>query len=224
MASFESWMLPHKRRWKRMLAGHQEIYHDKGNWQDYVIGKGQIIGTNRSVAAPTLISWRGRLVNNAEMRALSMSEAKQIYKVKYWDKIKGDYIQGSQDIGDVLADMKSSAGGNAIKQMQKVLNSFGENLKIDGSMGSASLDALNRQIKKQGEARVFNAFQKSMVAYYQNINSPFTKQWISSLERDYPLKDETVSKQALTGFIAVIAALLVAYGAYEFNKINPIII
>jgi lysozyme family protein len=186
----------------------------------YVIGKGQIIGTNRSVAAPTLISWRGRLVSNAEMRALSMPEAKQIYKVKYWDKIKGDYIQGSQDIADVLADMKSSAGGNAIKQMQKVLNSFGENLKIDGGFGNASLDALNRQIKKQGEARVFNAFQKSMVAYYQNINSPFTKQWVSSLQRDYPLKEETKSTQALTSLVVLGAVLLATYGLFELNKIN----
>ena len=215
MASFQSWMQPHKRRWRRIVAGYQSLYNDSGNWSSGKVGQGQLIGTNRSIAAPTLIAWRGRMISKSEMMALSIEEAQLIYKVKYWDKIKGDSIS-SQLIADLLADMKSSAGGNAIKELQKVLNHHGENLAIDGAFGSASLAALNRQINRRGEITIYNAFRDAMEQYYKRINSPYERQLIGSLNRDYPRK-KTFFTQSII-IVSLVAALVGAYSYYHYKK------
>lgn len=217
MASFNSWMLPSKRRWRRIVAGYQDLYNDKGNWSSNKVGVGSLIGTNRSIAAPTLIAWRGYMVSKAEMEDLSISEAMQIYKVKYWDKIQGDSIQ-SQAIADILADMKSSAGGNAVKEMQRTLNDFGERLSVDGAFGQTSVLALNRQIIRLGQAAVFNAFRNHMIGYYQQINSPFEKQLIGSLNRDYPpMKMDWTRTAATVGVVAAVI-LFLGYGYYQFKQ------
>lgn len=217
MASFASWMLPTKRRWRRIIAGYQDLYNDKGNWANYKIGVGKLIGTNRSIAAQTLIDWRDRMVTKQEMMDLSITEAMQIYKVKFWDKIHGDNIQ-SQAIADILADMKSSAGGNAIKQMQRVLNEWGENLAVDGSFGSKSVTALNRQIKKVGQARIYNAFREKMIVFYRSINNPYEKQLIGSLEEDYPPMKETWGAQNGVALIVILAILIGLYGIYQIKQ------
>ena len=215
MASFNSWMLPHKRRYRRIIAGYQNLYNDSGNWTSGKVGVGQQIGTNRSIAAPTLKAWRGEHVTKADMLSLSISEAMLIYKVKYWDKIKGDSIK-SQLLADILADMKSSAGGNAIKQMQRTLNELGENLTVDGSFGTASLHSLNRQIKRVGEIKIYNRFRNRMLLYYKSINNPFEKQLINSLNKDYPLIK--TSLQTANVVVAVLAALLLSYSIYHFTQ------
>jgi len=219
MASFNSWMLPTKRRWRRIIAGFQHLYNDKGNWSSNQVGVGSLIGTNRSIAAPTLIAWRGRMVSKAEMENLSIGEAMQIYKVHYWDKIQGDLIQ-SQAIADILADMKSSAGGNAIKEIQGTLNDFGENLSMDGAFGLASLQALNRQIRRVRQARVFNAFRDRMIAYYKRINNPYEKQLINSLNRDYPPMKSDWARVAITVGVLTAAGALIGYGIYHYQQIQ----
>ena len=219
MASFNSWMLPTKRRWRRIIAGYQDLYNDKGNWSSNQVGVGTLIGTNRSIAAPTLIAWRGRMVSKAEMENLSIGEAMQIYKIHYWDKIQGDLIQ-SQAIADILADMKSSAGGNAVKEMQGTLNDFGERLSVDGAFGLASLRALNRQIMRTGQARIFNAFRDRMIAYYKRINNPYEKQLINSLNRDYPPMKSDWARVAITVGVLTAAGALIGYGIYHYQQIQ----
>ncbi|WP_052600240.1 glycosyl hydrolase 108 family protein [Aureispira sp. CCB-QB1] len=219
MASFNSWMLPTKRRWRRIIAGYQDLYNDKGNWSSNQVGVGTLIGTNRSIAAPTLIAWRGRMVSKTEMENLSIAEAMQIYKVQYWDKIQGDFIE-SQALADILADMKSSAGGNAIKEMQRTLNDLGERLLVDGAFGVASVQALNRQILRVGQARIFNAFRQRMIAYYKRINSPYERQLIDSLNRDYPAMKTDWTRVAVTVGVVAAAGALVVYGIYQYQQIQ----
>ena len=218
MASFTLWMLPHKRRWERIVAGFQDLHNDAGNWSTGKVGQGILIGTNRSISAPRLIEWRGKMITKQEMMDLSILEAMKIYRVHYWDAIHGDQIN-SQALADILADMKSSAGGAAVVQMQKTLNSFGENLAMDGAFGSKSVTALNRQISKRGEARIFNVFREYMTDYYKKLNNPhFEEQWISSLDEDYPPMDEgqTFWTAGNITFIVIII-LLVSYAAYQFK-------
>jgi lysozyme family protein len=219
MASFNNWMADHKRRWRRIIAGYQDLYNDKGNWSTNKVGVGTLIGTNRSIAAPTLIAWRGRMISKAEMENLSIAEAMQIYKVKYWNKIQGDSIQ-SQALADILADMKSSAGGNAVKEMQGTLNDFGERLSVDGAFGLSSLQALNRQIMRIGQARIFNAFRDRMIAYYKRINNPYEEQLIGSLNRDYPPMEVERSQVVITVVVAAAAAALVGYGIYQYQQVK----
>lgn len=224
MASFYSWMLPTKRRWERIIAGYQELNDDPGNWSGGKIGVGTLIGTNRSVAAPTLIGWRGRMITKQEMMDLGITESVKIYKAKYWNAVNADDIN-SQAIADLLADMKSSAGGNGVKQLQKAVNDLGENISVDGNFGSQSVQALNRQIKKVGEEKIFNSFRDNMIAYYKSLNnSRFEKQWIESLNEDYPPMQERswLQKNIFPVMASSIAILILIYIYLKKKKVTHV--
>lgn len=185
MASFEQYIAPGTRRSRRIEAGYQNLYNDVGNWTGGAIGVGIQAGTNMSISAPKLSEWRGHPVTAQEMQALTKTEALQIYKAEYWDEIKGDQIR-SQTIANFAADMKSSAGGNGIKELQKALNSLGENLSVDGSVGNDTVQAINRQ----NAAKLNNLYRDNMEAYYKRIgvgtNAMFLNGWLKDLDKDYP--------------------------------------
>lgn len=196
MATFENYVAPGTRRAGRIEAGYQDLYNDKGNWTGGEIGVGNLAGTNMSIAAPTLSDWRGYPVTASEMQALTKAEALQIYKVKYWDAVKGDSID-SQTIANFLADMKSSAGGNGVKQFQKSLNDLGESISVDGAVGQQTVDAAN----KKSVAELNNKYRDNMAAYYKSIgtgtNEQFLAYWLKSLDRDYPEMSITAEKAGL---------------------------
>lgn len=188
-ARFEDWVNQGRRK-RRIEAGYQNEFNDKGNWTGGAIGMGRQIGTNRSISAPVLQDWLGYEPSLQDMKNLSVRTAKAIYKAKFWQPIQGDKIQ-SQLIANFIADMRSSAGYNGIKELQKALNRLGESLDIDGVVGEATLGAINRQIRLS-EKRLNNTYHQQMVDYYTRIgtgtNAGFKDNWIASLQRDYPIK------------------------------------
>ncbi len=186
-ASFDYWV-NNGRRKRRIEAGYQDLYNDKGNWTGGAIGNGQLIGTNRSISAIALSDYLGRTATLSNMKNLSIQTAHKIYYKKYWLPIQGDQIK-SQLMAGFIADMRSSAGYNGIRELQKALIALGENLKITKKVDDATLAAINRQIRLS-EKRLNNAYHDQMVSYYNSIghgtNSQFLKNWIQSLEKDYP--------------------------------------
>lgn len=212
MAEFAQILQPGKRRYHRLRDGtYNDDYNDAGNWSSGKVGTGAFIGTNRSISAPTLASWRGRPVTVADMKALSREEAIQIYKVKYWDDIKADQID-DQIMAEFLMDMKSSAGSNGIKAMQRALNQAGESIPVDGNFGTKSREALNRQTRKN-QPKIYNLFRKEMINYYQNGAKSKYSNWKKSLDRDYPEKEETGEREigAKVFILLVVASLTVWY-------------
>lgn len=78
------------------------------------------------------------------IKTLTETEAKAIYKRDYWDKIQGDLIN-NQHIAESIFDFAVNAGvSTSIKIAQKSVNRFLlETLGVDGSMGKRTLAALN---------------------------------------------------------------------------------
>ncbi|MCS7317306.1 MAG: N-acetylmuramidase [Candidatus Dojkabacteria bacterium] len=69
---------------------------------------------------------------------LSLTQAKDIYKKNYWDKIQGDKIN-SQKIAESIFDFAVNAGvSTSVKLTQQILN-----VNIDGVLGNQTLNALN---------------------------------------------------------------------------------
>ncbi len=195
MAIFELWIAPDKRRGRRIRAGYQNLYLDKGNWTSGQIGVGVQAGTMGSISAFWLTGHLGRQVTVREMQALTFAQLKNYYKVGFWDKIQADQIN-SQIIAEFVADMKSSGGGNGVKEFQKALASVGQNVAIDGAWGTQTLTATNAAIAQGKEKALYNTFRNNMIAYYERIgvgtNAAFKKGWITSLNEDYPPIDEQI--------------------------------
>lgn len=221
MASFESWMHPDKRRYRRILAGYQSMPQDSGNWSSGKVGSGVLIGTNRSISAPKLAEYLDRAITQADMLALTVQQAIEIYRQEYWNKIKGDLIQ-SQAIADLLADMKSSAGGNGVKQLQKAVVQLGTKIAVDGVVGTQTLQAVNSLIKRGKEAKLFNQFRTNMIAYYTSLNAPesYKKQWVSSLNEDYPPMKETNYFSTVVAIVVAIILTSTTYYYYRYQTAN----
>lgn len=100
------------------------------------------------------------------LKALTDEQAKEIYRAEYWDKIKGDEIQ-LHELADIVFDFYVNAGFQAVKMLQKIINSMsmGEKISVDGVMGIYTLTALNKLNQKE----VYRRYRTERVIYYNEI-------------------------------------------------------
>lgn len=189
MAIFSLWLLPYKRRGRRIAAGFQNLYNDRGNWTGCNLGLGLQSGTNMSLSACYLTGELGHQVTEQFMRSLTRAQAEHYYKTDFWDAVYGDSIN-SQVLAEFVADMKSSAGYNGIIEFQKALRSLGYNVSTDGRFGQQTLNATNQAIAQGKQNILYNQFRNNMIAYYRRIgtgtNTGFLPNWLESLDEDYP--------------------------------------
>ncbi len=82
------------------------------------------------------------IVDERDVRRLSMSQAVDIFKKHYFYKPKIDQLPKALQVS--VFDMQVNAGGTAIKLLQKLLNAFGEDIAVDGALGPQSIVAVER--------------------------------------------------------------------------------
>ena len=205
MAVFTKWVDdPTKRRYRRLHGPptYQDWVDDAGNYNSGKAGVGPLIGTNRSIAAFTLSAWRGYPVTKEEMMALSLEEAKAIYKAKFWDKIQGDKMD-SQTVAELTGDLRSHTGNSMI--LQRALNNLGANLKVDGGVGNATITALNDLLKRKGEKAVYEQMRAEAIKFYTELKNRTTgnvernrktgEAGIKHLNEDYPPYDQLAANR-----------------------------
>ena len=76
------------------------------------------------------------------IRDLTVDDARSLYKAM-WDKYKLGYIR-DKNLAYVLNDyMINSYAGGVVKRLQRILNSRGASLNVDGLMGPKTLEAIH---------------------------------------------------------------------------------
>lgn len=235
-ANFEDWVKEGTRRYRRIKAGFTlKPDWDRGHWTTGIVGQGTKAGTNMSIAAFTYLDWKREnedpnyILTEAKMRNMSEAEAKAIYKEKYWDKVRGSEIQ-SQLIANFAADMKSSAGANGVKALQRALNAIGAvpELVEDGAFGNKTLAATNAAIQDGKEVQLNNEFRVQMIDFYKGLQNQASN-WYTSLDRDYPhLYELPEPIAAVTGkkklsakeiiYIVVLIVILILGSFYLYKR------
>lgn len=92
------------------------------------------------------------------MKTLPLSVAKDIYKAKYWDSLNLDEVaKHSPAIAMIVGDIGVNMGiGRACEFFQRILNVMNNrgkhypDLKVDGDLGPASVQAFKAYIAKRG--------------------------------------------------------------------------
>lgn len=89
--------------------------------------------TNLGVTIGTLSAYLGRQANKAEVHALTPDAVRPIYKVNYWDKIRGDDLPAGIDMAvyDFAVNSGPSRGAMALQRAIGVAD--------DGVIGSVTL-------------------------------------------------------------------------------------
>lgn len=125
-------------RTNQFEGGYQCYPDDNGNWTGGKKGVGFLIGTNRGITAPELFLYINRLPTIADMKNLTHNDAIQIYKKKFWDKIKGDEIK-EQAMADQLYDMAVNAGVSAAVKLAESITGIPKT----GKMTTLLINKLN---------------------------------------------------------------------------------
>lgn len=100
-------------------------------------------------------------------------QCSRIYKIGYWDKIKGDQIK-CQQVAELLFDFAVNSGVvQASKTIQRIVG-----VKEDGIIGPMTINAIN---SKDGKW-LFDELKKAREQFYLSLNKPrFIKGWLNRL-------------------------------------------
>lgn len=106
----------------------------EGGYSDHPSDPGG--ATNLGVTKAVLEAWRGRPVTKAEVRALTLAEASQIYRKQYWDAVRCDVLPSGLDLA--VFDCAVNQGvGRASRFLQTAAK-----VTADGKVGPRTLAAV----------------------------------------------------------------------------------
>lgn len=116
-------------------AALKAILHNEGGFVNHPADPGGM--TNLGVTKRVWEEWVGHEVDEKTMRNLTPEIVGPMYKVKYWNKIKGDELPTGVDY--VVFDAAVNSGpGRAAKWLQACVN-----VEPDGGIGPKTLAAVN---------------------------------------------------------------------------------
>lgn len=162
-------------------GGYQNATQDTGNYNSLE----QLVGTNWGINAQVYESFIGRPPSEQDMRDMSQSTAKDIYRANYWERIQGNLIN-SQPLANIIFDGHVNHGNRGIRLLQEVLA-----LPQDGILGPLTLGLVNGG----DEATIYNAYKQRRIDFYNYLVqrtpafSVFLKGWLKRINdfNDFPV-------------------------------------
>jgi lysozyme family protein len=127
--------------------------------------------TNHGVTQRVWEEWLGRPVSEKEMRALTPTMVKPLYKRKYWDACRADDLVAGVDY--VVFDVSVNSGpGRAIKFLQSCVG-----VTVDGGFGPATLTAVKKA--EEDPARLIELYCAKRLEFLQSLKTfeTFGKGW-----------------------------------------------
>ena len=145
------------------------VLKHEGNYVDHPKDPGG--RTNLGVTQRVWEEWLGRPVSEKEMRALTPTMVKPLYKRKYWDACRADDLVAGVDycVFDVAVN---SGPGRAIKFLQSCVG-----VTVDGGFGPATLAAVKKA--EEDPARLVELYCAKRLEFLQSLKTfeTFGKGW-----------------------------------------------
>lgn len=126
------------------------------------------------------------------LQSLTDNQAKIMYKALYWDKIECDDITDG-DLRYLLFDFYVNAGGNAVKELKKTLNSLGYNLTVDSQMDYETINTINNHTDI---VTLYNKFKIARKEYYNDLVNKSIARYVSQKPNatEQQIKAKTLKK------------------------------
>jgi hypothetical protein len=132
--------------------------------------------TKYGITWRTLSAWRGTPCWEEEVKALTRTEAEEIYRKEYYFGPSIDTLP--EAIQSHCLDISCNSGPQtAIMLLQETLNTFGAGIRVDGIVGQATRAAIEKYDLKE----VNNSLVDRRKAYYHSLvaSKPKNKKWIN---------------------------------------------
>jgi lysozyme family protein len=130
--------------------------------------------TNRGITIATFSAFKHRACTVDELKAISESDVAAIYRLQYWNTVKGDDLPSGLDYA--MFDYAVNSGpGRAVKDLQRVIGAL-----PDGVMGAMTLQA----IKARDASQIIAALCDRRLAFLKTLKtwSTFGKGWGARVE------------------------------------------
>ena len=114
---------------------------DDGCWSGGKQGYGELTGTNWGITSPEYSKYIGHTASVAEMKAMPIEHAMDIFRKNYWNKFRGDEIDNQLISNDLYDDCVNCGLVTGIKHIQEAAG-----IKITGKMDDLTLNTLNNKI------------------------------------------------------------------------------
>jgi lysozyme family protein len=226
-ASFE----PAHKMVAKSEGGYSTLEWDRGNYICDVGGKGysasgksqsgktakdftcssgtlKFVGTNWGISAPVLAEYFGRTPTANDMKNLSFSTAKSIFKKNYWDKMNGDNIK-DQSVANMMYDSIVQSGEGGAKS---ILNKSFNELNLGGVSSLSSPDTLVK-INKANPEKLFESFKKHRIEAYKSSGQTWGVKRTSDIIFEFVKRNKTT---IVLGFLTT--ALLVGTAIYYWKN------
>lgn len=142
--------------------------------------------TKYGITQTTLAGWRGHAVTADDVKNLSETEARDIFYARYWRPLSlDDVITAPAAIPIFDAGVLFGNGVSAINTQRALLGCGYFSLKVDGSLGPKSVEALNG-VKPEFFLREFTALLKSRIVDVAGTyprDKKFQKGWTARVDR-----------------------------------------
>jgi lysozyme family protein len=130
--------------------------------------------TNLGVTQKTYEAWVGYPVSEKIMRSLTVDHVRALYKVKYWDKVRGDDLPLGLDL--CVFDFGVNAGpARAVRYLQSMVGA-----KEDGVIGPRTLSLVDQMVKALGADHCVARYQDARRDYYRLLKTfpTFGRGWL----------------------------------------------
>lgn len=143
------------------------ILHHEGGFVNHPKDPGGM--TNLGVTKRVWEEWVGHEVDEKAMRALTPAIVGPMYKVKYWDKVRGDDLPAGVDYA-VFDAAINSGPGRAAKWLQTTVGAV-----PDGAIGAGTLG----KVAAMEPAAIIEKYQETRLAFMQSLPTwdTFGKGW-----------------------------------------------
>ena len=126
--------------------------------------------TNFGITLATLKAWRKKTVTATDVKNMTVTEAKQIYKANYWDKLNLDkvsYLNIAAIAFDQAVNRGPKPAGKAIQSSVNVIKkATGQTLLVvDGDIGPKSLNGITRLDGYQAERVCAEMIKEAQLNY-----------------------------------------------------------
>lgn len=149
------------------------ILHHEGGFVNHPRDPGGI--TNLGVTRRVLESWLETPVTEQDMRDLTESDVRPIYRARYWHRVRGDDLPTGLDL--CVFDFAVNAGvSRSSKFLQEQVG-----VQADGIIGSITLAAVNQWVQVQGAPQAVMQFQQRREQYYRSLTTfdVFGRGWLN---------------------------------------------
>lgn len=163
----------------------EDILRREGGFVDHPSDRGG--PTNFGITLRTLASWRRKDVSRDDVRRMTQTEAREIYKGRYFLQPRVDRLPAV--LQPVTFDMCIHHGpASAIKMLQDVLQAVHPPCDVDGGIGEETLESATKALEKAGAKTLIDKVVDRRVALFEEIVSKdpsqrvFLKGWLRRAE------------------------------------------